>query len=423
MHSTAELCAQSLRPLAIAKCADLQGSLSGVLVNAAKIRDNAGVEHAVRILEACASGSQLLPALAWDRTLEEAFLRERSLPEPVYNVDRGQALANLEALSSLQFDHGSPLGRLLGRIRDSYALTNRMLLAVGTRAFHTLSAEAYGHARTGTLDHVAFAEHLEARLGVETYRAEASLSAQDFADDVHARLIKSEQALVCDIELVPTLASKVIAGSTRMRVRSDARFGKEEARGLFHHEVETHLLTAQNGAQQEKLPFLRLGGPRATRTQEGLAVFSEFYAKAMTSERLRRLIVRVKLVDMAERGADFVELVAFLEAQGATLRDAYHDAVRICRGGLCTGGAPFTKDLVYLAGFLDVYRFLSQRVAGNGKAEAELLVCGRITLDDVKDLAELCDAGMLHAPTYRPLWLRQWDDLLTHFAVTSFLTA
>lgn len=381
------------------------------------------MESSVRTLEECAKTSQLLPALVWPREHEEAFLKHRAIPVVTYAVDQAQAKANLEALRGLRFDKQAPMDRILAHICESYALTNRMLLALGTKEFHTLSVEAYGRAREGTADHVAFAEHLEEKLGSDTYGVAPTLSAEDLAADFADRLEKGKLALECQTELTPTLASKVIAGTTRMRIRSDARFTREEARGLFHHEVETHLLTAQNGARQPALPFLRLGGPRATRTQEGLAVFSEFYAKAMTSTRLRRLITRVKLVDMAERGADFVELVRFLEERGVEPRDAYQDAVRICRGGLSTGGAPFTKDVVYLAGFLDVHTFLSKHLVGGGRTLAEVLVSGRLALDDLGDLVTLRNEGTLAPPTFEPQWLRRWDDLLTHFAVTSFLTA
>ena len=55
-----------------------------------------------------------------------------------------------------------------------------------------------------------------------------------------------------------------------------------EAEGLWHHEVEIHALTAQNGAAQSEAPFLSSGGPRTTRTQEGLAVFAELYNRVLT---------------------------------------------------------------------------------------------------------------------------------------------
>jgi uncharacterized protein (TIGR02421 family) len=426
MHSTAELCARCDVSHS-SKALDLQEpAFSSSLESCSRFGhcDCVDIETQLRTVEAVAATSQLLSALVWPAAHEAAFLQERVLPEPVYDVNRAQAEANLVLLAGVQIDAQDPMGRVLGRIAESYALANRMLLALGTKAFHQLSVEAYGGARHGRagVDQVAFAEHLEARLGLQTRKIATPLTANDLAADIEARRARSGLALECRIEVVPSLASKVIAGSTRMRIRADAVFGKEEARGLYCHEVETHLLTAQNGAHQERMKFLRIGGPRTTRTQEGLAVFSEFYGKAMTSERLRRLIMRVKLVDMAERGADFVELVKHLEDAGSDPREAYNDAVRVCRGGLVTGGAPFTKDVVYLAGLVDVHRFLAASVSSGNRKRAELLIAGRIDLSDIPDLEALQTEGILSAPKFEPYWLRNWDDLLTHFAVTSFLS-
>jgi uncharacterized protein (TIGR02421 family) len=226
-----------------------------------------------------------------------------------------------------------------------------------------------------------------------------------------------------DVEIVvdPACTAKVLAGSKRVRIRPDATFSREEAEGLWHHEIETHALTAQNGAAQVEAPFLGSGGPRTTRTQEGLAVFSELYNRVLTAHRLERLAVRVKLVHMAEEGASFLDLYRFLVDRGSPARDAYFDAQRICRGGRVEGGTPFTKDACYLSGLLHVYAFLNAFVRGGFRDETELLVCGRIDLEDITALVQLRAFGILSRPHHRPRWLRHWDTLLPYFAFSSFM--
>ena len=86
-----------------------------------------------------------------------------------------------------------------------------------------------------------------------------------------------------------------------------------------------------------------------------------------------------------------------------------------------TGGAPFTKDACYLAGLLHVYAFLSVFVRGGFRDEMELVVCGRLALDDIAALAELRSLGILTRPKHRPRWLRSWNTLLPYFAFSSFL--
>ena len=208
---------------------------------------------------------------------------------------------------------------------------------------------------------------------------------------------------------------------SKVKVRAGATFHGWEADGLYVHEVETHAFTAQNGAAQPYAPFLKSGGPRTTATQEGLAVFAELYERVLATARLERLAVRVKLVEMAESGASFLDAYRFLVGRGAEPHDAYLDAARVYRGGLVEGGAPFTKDASYLAGLVRVYAFLSAFVRGGFRDEVELLACGRIALEDIGALVELAAMGLIERPKHRPRWMRSWQTLLPYFAFSSFV--
>src|SRR5262249_47538604 len=155
--------------------------------------------------------------------------------------------------------------------------------------------------------------------------------ADELAAELEVRIAAHRPKIDVAVILDEKCSSKAIAGMTRVRVRPDATFEAWEAEGLYVHEVETHAFTAQNGAAQELAPFLKAGGPRTTPTQEGLAVFAELHHHALAAPRLERLAVRVKMVEMAEDGASFVELYRWLVERGSGERDAYLDASRICR--------------------------------------------------------------------------------------------
>lgn len=373
----------------------------------------------------------LLDAITWPREVESRFFERGAaeLPSVTYEVDRDVAEKNLVALADFERSIDGPEAcvALLKGFASSYAAANEMLLAVGTRRFFEVARETYGSARSVAFDadstNLDFAEHLARRLAIPMAEHDdaSTLSAEEFKEEVERRLARRKKAPEVSVELSDKIASKAIAGQTRLRIRRDARFDPEEARGLYHHEIETHVFTAQNGAAQPLLGFLRAGGPRSTRTQEGVAVFAEFFSQALTSDRLRRLVDRVRLVAMAEDGADFLQLYRFLLERGRDERAAFVDASRVCRGGLVSGGAPFPKDACYLAGFMEVYNFLRVAIAANRPQIAELLVAGRFALEDVPALVWLSSEGLLVRPPYLPLWVKRRDDLLTHFAFTSFL--
>ncbi len=394
------------------------------------------------LFEQVAAKTRLLDALNWPLEVEEAFFAgpERTLPEVVYDVDRERANTHVRELESfaMTLDVADPIQRWLIEVARSYADANRMILAVGTPRFHTISVDVYGGPRspfdadTSNLD---LALHLERRLAGDDLAAPISLrpkrkkkkdpSDEDILDAKSFGKAIDELAaadkMKIDVVVDDRLSAKVVAGTERLRVRSSAAFKRSEVVGLFVHEVETHALTAQNGAAQEKLPFLRSGGPRTTRTQEGLAVFAEFHARALSADRMRRIVRRVRLVAMAEEGADFMELYRWLLEQGSGERDAYFYAQRICRGGLITGKGPYTKDASSLAGFCEVYNFLQVAVRGGAREALHLLACGRIALDDLAVLHDLRELGVLTPPKLLPRWMKQWESLLPYFAFTSFL--
>ena len=388
------------------------------------------VSEALRSLK---SKGNLLEDIAWSREIEEAFFASKctALPTPTYEVDR-DALNDENArlcsvADAIEGDEAIP--RFLRNVVLSAVDRNRLLLAIGTKAFGAISREIYGSARTkfwGGPTNVDLANHLTRRLEVIGWDeakdvARSMVSAEELAVELRERIARHRPKIDVDVLLDERCTSKAIAGMTRVRVRPDAMFEPWEAEGLFVHEVETHAFTAQNGAGQELAPFLKAGGPRTTPTQEGLAVFAELHHHALSTSRLERLAVRVKLVDMAEEGASFLDLHRYLVARGAAPRDAYFDAVRICRGGLVEGGAPFTKDACYLAGLLQVYAFLAVFVRAGFRDEIEMLVCGRIALEDIAALVELRGHGLLSRPRHRPTWLANWGTLLPYFAFASFI--
>lgn len=404
------------------------------------------VEHARELLErvnaalsSLKSKGNLLDKIAWPREVEEEFFGAKCtrLPKPSYAIDRAaldDETSRLERLArSIEGDEPIPvyLRSAIGAAIDR----NRLLMAVGTRQFGELSREVYGGAHTRFLGsstdgpavrNVDLADHLLERLRVHGWdeakdRPAKKVGARELAAELAARIAAHEPKIDVAVVVDERCASKAIAGMTRVRVRADATFEPWEAEALYVHEVETHAFTAQNGGSQELAPFLKAGGPRSTPTQEGLAVFAELHHRTLATPRLERLAVRVKMVEMAEEGASFLDTFRWLRDRGADERDAYLDVTRIYRGGLVAGGAPFTKDACYLAGLLHVYAFLSTFVRAGFRDEVEMLVAGRIALDDIVALVELRAMGLLSRPKHRPTWLERWSTLLPYFSFASFM--
>ncbi|HVJ90852.1 MAG TPA: tyrosine/phenylalanine carboxypeptidase domain-containing protein, partial [Labilithrix sp.] len=342
------------------------------------------LERVSKALTSLKSKGNLLDGIAWSRDVEEQFFASKCgrLPEPRYGIDRDaleDERARLRTLADT-IEGDEPIPTYLRAAVLSAVDRNRLLLAIGTKAFGEVSREIFGGAKTAFYGlprrNVDLADHLLARLKMEGWdrakdKTPKKLSARDLATELETRIQAHRPRVGVDVIHDERCTSKAIAGMTRVRIRPDATFEPWEADGLYVHEVETHAFTAHNGAGQELAPFLKSGGPRTTPTQEGLAVFAELHHRSLATPRLERLAVRVKLVEMAEDGASFLDLFRWLVERGSSQRDAYLDATRICRGGLVDGGAPFTKDACYLAGLLHVYAFLSTFVRAGFRDEVE----------------------------------------------------
>jgi uncharacterized protein (TIGR02421 family) len=381
-------------------------------------------------LDTMARGLGLLEKLQWDKSVELEFFARGAdvLPNVTYAVDREAAHASRCALRDFRarLDRANPAGELLHRAAGSFEAAYGLLAQVETRAFYTTAVEQYGGAKTTALDgdttNHDLAQHILRRLGASNESASSRrYSGLELRDRIQTRAAKDYPELELEFSFAPSLSAKVLAGMRRVRIREGAEFAYSELSGLYVHEVGTHLLTAQNGAAQVDLPFLRSGGPRTTLTQEGLAVFAELHDQSLSADRLVRIARRVELVGMVEDGADFLQLYRHLVGMGERPSDAFADASRIFRGAVLTGGAPFTKDACYLAGLVKVYNTLRTVVSRHDRGAVHDLVAGRVALEDLDLLAELRADGVLKPPRFVPRWVRNWDTLSAYFAFTSFL--
>jgi len=86
-----------------------------------------------------------------------------------------------------------------------------------------------------------------------------------------------------------------------------------------------------------------------------------------------------------------------------------------------TGGAPFTKDIVYLDGLLRVHSFLRFAVS-HGRADClRLLFVGKLDLEDVPALSMLTQAGLCRPAQHLPPWAEDLRFLVGYLAWSSFL--
>ena len=388
---------------------------------------------AARRLHDLAKPLRVLSAFGWDGGLREAFLASggEKLPEPRYApFDATPVVEGIAGVRRL-LQPGAVADDWLGRECNAIEATARMLATAGTPAFHEYSRELYGVPTrpirfdpTTPLElahqvHQAIAELTQSRLMAPALR---DRTAEQVAAELEAGVRQHFGDAAPKIELVEELSANALATATRIKVRRGARFTRRDAAQLLNHEAFIHVATALNGKAQTDLPILAIGHPGTTRTQEGLAVFSEFVSGTLELDRLRRLADRVVAVQMVCEGADFVTLYRWFAERSDSPEQAFEATRRIFRGAPLSGGAPFTKDCGYLSGLLGVLMFVRAAFACNRSDTLGLLFAGKLDLSAIPALADLRRRGLCRRARFLPPWASDPGWVLSYLTLSTFLS-
>ncbi len=398
------------------------------------------IEEVTAILEQlCAAEKpvRILRTLSWPAEVRETFLvaNARQLPEvsyPLFKADETLAVikATRTRIKTKLGSGDSPVSLWLMRLCEKVEQGALMLSSLGKPAFADHSSALYGQPSgllpDGNTTVLGLAESFD-----ETLSKLAGLDLGLQSEHYDAEALAAEMRIAVDrmfadqapkVQVVDELSANALAGAKRIRIRRGAAFSDKDVAQLIHHEAYIHVATSLNGRRQADLPILGRSHPGTTRTQEGLAVFAEFITGSMELDRLRRLTDRVIAIDMAINGADFIDVYQyFLERTNGNEVQAFENSRRVFRGGVLTGGAPFTKDIVYLEGLLRVHNFLRIAVSLGRADLLRLLFCGKLDIEDIPALAELAAEGYCQPPMFLPPWAADLRFLLSYLAYSSFL--
>ncbi len=392
------------------------------------------IKSAASLLYDSASTIRILTHIAWPQSQRVRFLETRAsrLPDVEYPpFDASETVLRLAAARRFIQDD-SAVDRWLARIADRIETSARLLGACGTteylehsRALYGLPTDTLRDESSTTLDlanrfNEVFVSIGHVELGAP---APACYMAEYVADRIAAVVNDRFGDNAPEVQVVDDLSANALAGPKRIRIRRGACFTDKDILQLIHHEAFVHVATSLNGIGQTDLPILAASHAGSTKTQEGLAVFAEFITGSMDIDRFRRLADRVVAIQMAIDGADFIEVYRYFLERVDGPEQAFENARRVFRGGTLNGGAPFTKDIVYLDGLLRVHNFL-RAVVTSGRSDClQLLFCGKLDIEDMPVLCELTAMGLCHPPTYLPPWAADRRFLLSYLAYSSYLNS
>ena len=377
-----------------------------------------GAEHLRRLCDAVVAAQKpirILKAINWDAAVHERFFRHGAaeLPRPEQRplgYDPEEKVKELRKVKKT-IRGRNPVEELLREKCDEFILVTRMLAARGTRRFYELSRQVFGDPRDrfpdSRVDNLAIA-----RLWASRPRArneEATIGAEDAARLVHEQCAPYLGGKV-QVSVRTRLTANAAAGATRIMLKKGALFTPRQVRALAHHEGLWHVLTSLNGFAQPVLTVLGVGFPRHTESQEGGGIVAEYLSGNITDERYIELGERTIAIDMAARGADYLEVYRYLLARFPPQKAAQMSE-RVFRGGVVEGAAPFTKDVAYQRGYCRTFNFLRAALEVRDLDLVRAFLAGKMSVDEAELVRDLVEDGVCAGPVHLPAWFDDIDRL------------
>lgn len=381
---------------------------------------------------------RILNAIKWPSEVKARFFEKKCKESPQINPDiyaqnplyfdpqqKTEELYAIERDICRQLGPFSGIAHIMLRMCREYREVVRLISARGTVEFPKISRELYGSAEDAFYAGAPTLRDL-AKLISTTLSSNKSL-----CDPLDEKRYTSEEALEIlstrlqqyfnhpddrvYVKLSDDILADASAGAEYIKLRTDATFSEREIRILEVHEGWVHVGTTLNGLTQPVCTFLSKGPPSSTMNQEGLAIIMEIFTFSSYPLRVQRLTHRITAIDMAEQGAEFLDVFHFHREQGFSKEDSYKASVRVFRGCPANKG-PFTKDLSYSKGFVMIYNYIRLAIKNGLSHHVPLLFLGKTTLEDLPILHDLIEQGIVTPPKYLP---PQFSDLA---ALTAWMT-
>jgi uncharacterized protein (TIGR02421 family) len=380
--------------------------LTGFLIDPSKVADfsllRPMVKEDVRAVDKYLSQADhelmLLTHVKPSNLLEEREkLRVDPLYNPIFTYREPQVnLIDIEVrLHSLTMEE-SPAGALFHKKRDELLQRIALIRARGNaKRFTEISTTLFGLPDATML--AMASNQLQSRAEREPPLPDKEQITAEQAAEMFRKSLDQYGLHDWKIIIRDRTIARVTVGGRTVTLRSNAVFWKPSVRALIAHEVETHVLTAENGEHQ---PFelFRRGYAGYLDTQEGLAIFNQ--NRFLSPGHEKRFGPARNVLGMAYALENsLADTRRYLEAElGYAHEKALNKALELKRGlGDTAQPGGLTKGIVYFRGLHAIERFLSEG------GDLKRLYVGKIALEDLPLIAQI---PSLKKPLILPEFLR-----------------
>jgi uncharacterized protein (TIGR02421 family) len=278
---------------------------------------------------------------------------------------------------------------------NAYCDKVELIASIGTDHFLYNSLRYFGEPSEKDIANAHFILH---------FKDDPTSNNEQMNDQEALKMLKAEMKhydFECKIKLSDKLAAKamVVNSEKTLYLKKGVLFTEKEVLSLVHHEIGVHMVTTMN-ADAQPIKLFSMGMPVNTKTQEGLAIMSEYYSNTLTVKRLKELSLRVVGIESMIKDNDFnVTANMFMDEYGMNIEPAFYLTTRIFRGG------GFTKDYLYLSGLKEVSSLMKDY------DDYEDLMIGKTHHAYIDLINEMIDRKLILGPKYRnPAYSRNLND-------------
>ncbi|MEK7673332.1 MAG: tyrosine/phenylalanine carboxypeptidase domain-containing protein [Patescibacteria group bacterium] len=295
-------------------------------------------------------------------------------------------------LNKIKIDDDSALGKIFQDKKEEISNKIKLLENIDEEEFSNISTKLYGKP---TDQDIQICLSSLSETNVFDTENDLPISTNE-AKTIFESVFKKYGLEKWQIKIKENLVSNCVAGKNHsLFLKENAKFSKSYIEALIVHEIETHIITAENGKKQPYEIFNR-GLANYLETQEGMAVYNVETILNKPFLKNSKAIIHVIAIREALTKS-FSEVYKILKTLNISNETAFRSTVKAKRGFYDSSkpGA-FTKDYLYFKGYYDVKKFME-----NGGDLKDLYI-GKFNLSDLEKVKKLPG---IRAPEILPDWL------------------
>lgn len=387
---------------------------------------------------------RILDAIKWNNSVKKDFFEHKFKKLPAVDLNyyqknnkigfdpdqKLQEFYDIELRIKNELGEFNAISTLMQRRCREYRDVIQLLKARGTKQFAKISQDIYGSSEDSFYANAPTLKDLSIVVGrilknigdkTLTEKDHNKYSAKEAVKILNRRLKKYfGKDINVHVKISDDIIADAAAGADTIKIRKDLKFSERILQLYEVHEGWVHLGTTLNGLEQTICTFLSKGPPSATIVQEGLAILVEIFTFSSYPDRVKRITNRIVAINMAENGANFIDVFNFFREQGHNEDESYNNTVRIFRGSTPDHG-PFTKDLSYSKGFVLIFNYIRLSIQNGDPLKLPLLFAGKTDLQSIHLLSEIAEEGLLIFPKYIPYQFSDLSALSAWSAYSLFL--